>query len=129
MPFKFLPAPDDWEKALAGVKVKPDSALSKALEESWKTDSDQPAKRMAVLPKIQKLAMDFKKSKNVTAGGPNAIKLVQDLIDVIPVVRKNCEQAINDFKVSGTPTFFVNGKQMVGEQSLDELSAAIDPLL
>lgn len=98
MPFKFLPAPDDWEKALAAVKVKPDSALSKALDESWKTDTDQPAKRMALLPKIQKLAMDFKKSKPVVAGGPGAAKLVQDLIDVIPVVRKNCEQLIKDFQ-------------------------------
>ena len=33
------------------------------------------------------------------------------------------------FRVEGTPTFYVNGKQMVGEQTIDELSAAIDPLL
>lgn len=39
------------------------------------------------------------------------------------------DQASNDFKVDGTPTFFVNGTQMVGEQTLEQLSAAIDPLL
>lgn len=39
------------------------------------------------------------------------------------------DQAVNDFKVSGTPTFYVNGKQMVGEQTIDDLSKAIDPLL
>ena len=39
------------------------------------------------------------------------------------------DQASNDFQVTGTPTFFVNGKQMVGEQTIEQLSAAIDPLL
>lgn len=38
-------------------------------------------------------------------------------------------QAVNDFGVTGTPTFFLNGKQMTGERTLDQLSAAIDPLL
>jgi protein-disulfide isomerase len=39
------------------------------------------------------------------------------------------DQAANDFKMTGTPTFYVNGKQLVGEQTIEELSAAIDPLL
>jgi protein-disulfide isomerase len=38
-------------------------------------------------------------------------------------------QAVNDFGVTGTPTFYLNGKQMMGERTLDQLSAAIDPLL
>lgn len=98
MPFKFLPAADDWEKALGAVKVKPDSALSKALAESFKVDSDQPEKRYAMLPKIQKLATDFKKSKDVVAAGPKAAQVVQDLIDVIPSVRRTLEQTIKDLK-------------------------------
>jgi hypothetical protein len=101
MPFKFLPAQDNWEKALASVKVKPDSALSKALDESFKVDSDQPAKRLAMLPKILKLAGDFKKSKVVVAAGPNAVKLVQELIDVVPVVRKDLEKNVKEFQKSG----------------------------
>jgi Uncharacterized membrane-anchored protein conserved in bacteria len=101
MPFKFLPAQDNWEKALAGVKVKPDSALSKALDESFKLGADHPEKRLAVLPKILKLATDFKKSKEVVAAGANAVKLVQELIDVIPVVRKEREQEIKEFQKSG----------------------------
>jgi protein-disulfide isomerase len=44
-------------------------------------------------------------------------------------IQDHRDQAVNDFKVTGTPTFFVNGKQMVGEQTIDELAAAIDPLL
>jgi hypothetical protein len=101
MPFKFLPAQDDWEKALAAVKVKPDSALSKALDESFKLSADEPAKRLAVLPRIQKLASDFKKSKEVVAAGPGAAKLVQELIDVIPVVRRERESEIKEFQKSG----------------------------
>ena len=101
MPFKFLPAQDNWEKALAAVKVKPDSALSKALDESFKLSADQPAKRLAVLPKILKLATDFRKSKEVVAAGPNAVKLVQELIDVIPVVRKEREQEVKEFQRTG----------------------------
>ncbi|RUT31156.1 DsbA family protein [Arsenicitalea aurantiaca] len=39
------------------------------------------------------------------------------------------DQALNDFNVTGTPTFYVNGTQLTGDQTLEELSAAIDPLL
>ncbi len=38
-------------------------------------------------------------------------------------------QAVNDFRLTGTPTFYINGKQLSGEKSLEELSAEIDPLL
>ena len=44
-------------------------------------------------------------------------------------IQQSGEDAATNFQISGTPTFFVNGKQMVGEQTLDDLSAAIDPLL
>jgi protein-disulfide isomerase len=44
-------------------------------------------------------------------------------------VQKLRDQAVNDFGLEGTPTFYINGKSMSGEKSLDELSAAIDPLL
>lgn len=50
----------------------------------------------------------------------------QDLFNALEKVR---DQAINDFDLTGTPTFYVNGKQLVGFQNLDEMSAAIDPLL
>ncbi|MDB5562424.1 MAG: DsbA family protein [Hyphomicrobiales bacterium] len=39
------------------------------------------------------------------------------------------DQATKEFGVTGTPTFFLNGQQMTGERSLDQFSAAIDPLL
>lgn len=39
------------------------------------------------------------------------------------------EQALNEFDLTGTPTFYINGKQLSGDKSLDELAAEIDPLL
>jgi protein-disulfide isomerase len=44
-------------------------------------------------------------------------------------IQQSRDQASTSFQVTGTPTFFVNGKQMVGEQTIEQLSAAIDPLL
>ena len=44
-------------------------------------------------------------------------------------IEKMRDQALNDFGLEGTPTFYVNGKQLTGEKSLEALSAEIDPLL
>lgn len=50
----------------------------------------------------------------------------QDLFEGMELVR---DQALNEFDLTGTPTFYVNGKQMSGGQTLDDLSKEIDPLL
>lgn len=50
----------------------------------------------------------------------------QDFFNKIQTMR---DQALNDFGLEGTPTFYLNGKQMTGEKTLDQLSEAIDPLL
>jgi protein-disulfide isomerase len=39
------------------------------------------------------------------------------------------EQALNDFGLEGTPTFYINGKQLTGDKTLDQLKAEIDPLV
>ena len=40
------------------------------------------------------------------------------------------DQASGDFKLTGTPTFYLNGKMLAaGEITIDELKAQIDPLL
>ena len=44
-------------------------------------------------------------------------------------VQKMRDQAVNDFGLEGTPTFYINGKTLSGEKTLDQLSAEIDPLL
>ena len=50
----------------------------------------------------------------------------QTLFDGLDKLRT---QALDKFDVTGTPTFFINGKKFVGEHSLVQFSAAIDPLL
>ncbi len=39
------------------------------------------------------------------------------------------EQALNDFGLAGTPTFYVNGKTLTGDKTLEQLAAEIDPLV
>ena len=39
------------------------------------------------------------------------------------------DQALNEFKLQGTPTFYLNGKMLTGDTSLEALKAEIDPLL
>ena len=50
----------------------------------------------------------------------------QELFDAM---KKMQEQATDEFKLEGTPTFYINGKQLTGDKSLEELKAIIDPLL
>jgi protein-disulfide isomerase len=39
------------------------------------------------------------------------------------------KQALDEFGLEGTPTFYVNGKKLTGENSFEALKAEIDPLL
>jgi protein-disulfide isomerase len=49
--------------------------------------------------------------------------------ELFEAMKKVQEQASNEFKLEGTPTFYINGKQLTGEKTLEELKAEIDPLL
>lgn len=44
-------------------------------------------------------------------------------------IQKLREQALKDFDLTGTPTFYINGKMLTGDQSIEQMAAAIDPLL
>ncbi|MBI4922872.1 MAG: thioredoxin domain-containing protein [Devosia nanyangense] len=59
-------------------------------------------------------------------GAFNTALTNQELFTAIETMR---DQAMKDFGLEGTPTFYLNGKQMVGEKTLEQLSAEIDPLL
>lgn len=39
------------------------------------------------------------------------------------------QQALDEFQLTGTPTFYINGKMLRGESSFESLKAEIDPLL
>lgn len=101
MSLKWLPHYEDWDKSLAANKLKADNGVRKALEDFWKLDTDQSDKRLAQLPKLLKLASEFKKSKEVVAAGTKAVAMVGDLVDVIPTVRKQVEQEKRDFEAKG----------------------------
>jgi protein-disulfide isomerase len=50
----------------------------------------------------------------------------QDLFNALEAMRT---QALDEFKLEGTPTFYVNGKQLTGGKTLEDLAAEIDPLI
>jgi len=50
----------------------------------------------------------------------------QELFTAMETMR---EQALDEFKLEGTPTFYINGKQLTGDKTLEQLKEAIDPLL
>jgi len=50
----------------------------------------------------------------------------QKVLDGIQAVR---DHAVEKLGVGSTPTFFVNGKKLVGDQSIDALSKAMEPYL
>ena len=50
----------------------------------------------------------------------------QELFTAIEAQR---EQALDEFGLTGTPTFYVNGKTLSGGKTLEQLAAEIDPLV
>jgi protein-disulfide isomerase len=39
------------------------------------------------------------------------------------------QQAMEEFKLEGTPTFYINGQQLTGDKTIEDLRAVIDPLV
>lgn len=70
--------------------------------------------------------LDVAKQLGFTEETFDAALANQELFEAMKVMQ---EQAANEFKLEGTPTFYINGKQLTGDKSLEELKAEIDPLL
>lgn len=70
--------------------------------------------------------LDIAKQLGFTEESFDAALANQELFDAM---KKMQEQAANEFKLEGTPTFYINGKQLTGDKTLEELKAEIDPLL
>jgi len=49
--------------------------------------------------------------------------------DLFEGMKKLREQAVNDFGLTGTPTFYINGKMLSGDKSIEQMAAEINPLL
>jgi protein-disulfide isomerase len=49
--------------------------------------------------------------------------------EVFTAIEAQREQALDEFGLTGTPTFYVNGKTLSGGKTLEQLAAEIDPLV
>ncbi len=70
--------------------------------------------------------MEIAKQFGFTQASFDACLANQQVLDGIQEVR---DRAAKSLGVYSTPTFFVNGKKLVGDQSIDALAKAIDPYL
>ena len=74
------------------------------------------------LPPLKEIAKQF----GIGESEFNECLANQKLLDGIQAVRDHAAQKLG---VNSTPTFFVNGKKLVGDVSIDQLAKEIDPYL
>lgn len=74
------------------------------------------------LPPLKEIAKQF----GISETQFNECLANQKLLDDIQAVRDRAAQKLG---VNSTPTFFVNGKKLVGDVSIDQLAKEIDPYL
>ncbi len=93
--------PDSYKKDFVALKLKSDGGLGKLIEEFFRYDADEIDKKLLVLPKIQKSAEAFKKSKDAVAAGPAALKLAGEVLALVPKVHKKLEEEKKQFLTKG----------------------------
>ena len=74
------------------------------------------------LPPLKEIAKQF----GITEDQFNQCLANQKLLDSIQAVR---DHAVQKLGVNSTPTFFINGKKLVGDVSIDQMAKEIDPYL
>jgi len=74
------------------------------------------------LPPLKQIAKQF----GITEDQFNQCLANQKLLDSIQAVR---DHAVQKLGVNSTPTFFINGKKLVGDVSIDQMAKEIDPYL
>ncbi len=74
------------------------------------------------IPPLQEIAKQF----GITEDAFNQCLSNQKELEAIQAVR---DHAVEKLGVNSTPTFFVNGKKLIGDVSIDQLSKEIDPYL
>jgi hypothetical protein len=93
--------PDSYKKDLAATKVKSDGGLGTLIAEFFHYDADEIDKRLLVLPKIQKSAEAFKKSKEAVAAGAGALKLAGEVLALVPKVHRKLDEDKKEFQRKG----------------------------
>jgi protein-disulfide isomerase len=79
-----------------------------------------------VVPKPIEPLMAIAKQFGFTEESFNACLANQKVLDDIQAVR---DHAVNKLAVNSTPTFFINGKRLVGDLSIEVMAKEIDPYL
>jgi protein-disulfide isomerase len=79
-----------------------------------------------VVPKPIEPLMAIAKQFGFTEESFNACLANQKVLDDIQAVR---DHAVNKLQVNSTPTFFINGKRLVGDLSIEAMAKEIDPYL
>ncbi len=74
------------------------------------------------IPPLMAIAKQF----GFTEDSFNACLANQKVLDDIQAVR---DHAVNKLAVNSTPTFFINGKRLVGDLSIEAMAKEIDPYL
>lgn len=103
MALKYLPITDEWERFAKAYKLK-DNGLAKVFDEFWSPRDDEFEKRLAALPKVVKLAADVKKSKEAVNAGAPVQKWLDEVIAIVPKVRKMIEDQKREFERTGMKT-------------------------
>ncbi len=80
----------------------------------------------AVSDKPRDAILEVAKQLGFTEESFDAALTNQALFTGIEALRN---QAVDEFGLTGTPTFYINGKTISGDKSLADLAAEIDPLL
>lgn len=134
-------------QAMAAPAADASSASSAAASSSAPANPDNPSGySAAAIAQYENVISTFFKTQNtwgVSDKPLDAVKSVafqlgfndetfntalknQDFFNAIQSMR---DQALNDFGLEGTPTFYINGKTLSGEKTLEQLDAEITPLL
>jgi protein-disulfide isomerase len=74
------------------------------------------------IPALKEITKQF----GLTEDAFNQCLSNQKLLDAIQAVR---DHAVQKLGVNSTPTFFINGKKLVGDLSMDQMTKEIDPYL
>ena len=74
------------------------------------------------IPPLKDIAKQF----GITEDAFNQCLSNQKELDAIQAVR---DHAVEKLGVNSTPTFFINGKKLIGDLSMDQLTKEIDPYL
>jgi protein-disulfide isomerase len=74
------------------------------------------------IPPLKDIAKQF----GITEDAFNQCLSNQKDLDAIQAVR---DHAVEKLGVNSTPTFFINGKKLIGDLSMDQMSKEIDPYL